>query len=315
MSRIVYIAAQPDSNSGGNKITFRHVEALRALGYDAVVRSPAGARTPTWFRHDAPIEDASRPIEDSDILVIPEDAAVILRHCAGLPNRKVVFCQNPVALTGYGFARLPLDLRNAYHIFMACSSGMAGLIARHFAYDMISVVPAFADERVFRPAPKEAVIACTPRKRPGEFEAIRFLFSNLYTGPTAWRWEVLETASELEVAHAMGRASLFLSLARMEALSITTLEAMACECLVAGFTGIWPREYMTSVNGIWVDEDDVEAAARALAQVATLSDLGGGAAALMRHAAGVTAAQWTHAAFLETLTIFWRDRMGLVPGG
>ena len=314
MSRIVYIAAQPGSNSGGNKIAFRHVETLQALGYDAVVRSPAGTRIPTWFQHDAPIEDASRPLEDSDILVIPEDAAVILRHCARLPNRKVIFCQNPVALTGYGLARLLPEERDAYRVFMACGSGIAGLIARYFTYDMISVVPAFADERLFRPAAKEPVIACAPRKRPAEFEAIRFLFSRLYAGPTAWRWEVLETASEAEVAGVMGRASLFLSLARMEAVSLTTLEAMACQCLVAGFTGIGPREYTTSVNGIWVEEDDCEAAARALAQAAALADQGGGAAALMRHAAGVTAAQWTHAAFVETFATFWRDRMGLNPG-
>lgn len=313
MSRIVYIAAQPDSNSGGNKVAFRHVEALRAMGYDAVIRRPAGTLAPAWFDHEAPLEDASRPLGDSDVLVIPEDAAPILQHCATLPNRKVIFSQNPAALTGFGFARLPPDVRGAYRTFMACSTGMAGLIARYFDYEMISVVPAFADERIFRPAPKAAVIACAPRKRPAEYQAIRYMFQRLYTGPTAWTWEALETASEAETAAAMGRASLFLSLARMEALSLTTLEAMASECLLAGFTGIGPREYTSSTNGVWVDEDDCEAAARALAQVADLADRGGGAAALMRHSAAATAAQWTYRGCVEALATFWRDRMGLVP--
>lgn len=313
MSRIVYIAPRPDSRTGGNKVNFRHVEALQALGYDAILRRPAHLPAPTWFQHDVALEDASRPLDDSDILVIPEDATAVLRHCAGLSNRKVIFCQSPVAITGHGFASLPQDVRRSYRTFMACSTGMAGLIARFFDYDMISVVPAFADERVFRPTPKQPVIACTPRKRPREYRSIRYMFSRLYTGPTDWRWDVLETASETETAAAMGRASLFLSLARMEALSITVLEAMACECLVAGFTGIGPREYTTSVNGIWVDEDDCEAAARALVQVASLADQGGGAAALMRHAARATAAQWTHAACIEALAAFWRDQMGVKP--
>jgi hypothetical protein len=313
MSRIVYIGAQPDSLSGGNKISFRHVEALRAMGYDAVIRSPAGTASPAWFEHSAVLEDASRPLDPGDILVIPEDAAPILQHCATLPNRKVIFCQNPVAMTAFGLARLPEDVRAAYRTFMACSTGMAALIAGFFDYEMISVVPAFADERIFRPATKAPVIACAPRKRPAEFRSIRFMFSRLYTGPTDWTWEVLETATEAETAAAMGRASLFLSLARLEALSLTTLEAMACECLMAGFTGIGPREYLSPVNGVWVDEDDCEAAARALVQIAEMADRRGGAAALMRHAAAATAAQWTHASFVEALGVFWRDRMGVNP--
>lgn len=82
MSRIVYIAPRPGSNTGGNKIIFRHVEALQALGYDAVVRSPAPFEAPTWFHHTAAMEDTSRPIDDDDILVIAEDAQIVLTRCA-----------------------------------------------------------------------------------------------------------------------------------------------------------------------------------------------------------------------------------------
>ena len=313
MSKIVYIAPQPRSNTGGNKTIFRHVEALQSLGYDAVVRSPAGFETPTWFNHTAAMEDASRPIVDADILVIAEDVLGVLAHCAGLPNRKVIFCQNPYAFAGYGFASLPDEQRAMYRTFMACNTGAAGLIARYFDYETISVVPAFADNRIFRSAPKVPVIACTPRKRPEEYKVIRYMFTRLYAGPTPWTWEALETATEAETAAAMGRASLFLSLARMEAHSITILEAMASQCLIAGFTGIGAREYTSPVNGFWVDEDDCEAAALALVQAATLADRGGGAAALMRHAAGATAARWSHAGFVETLRSFWRDQMGVTP--
>lgn len=313
MSRIVYVAPRPRSNTGGNKIIFRHVEALQALGYNAVVRSPARFEPPTWFNHTAAMDDATRPIADDDILVIAEDGLGVLAHCAGLPNRKVVFCQNPYAFAGYGFASLPDDQRAKYRTFMACNTGVAGLIARYFDYETISVVPAFADDRIFRPVPKVPVIACTPCKRPAEYKAIRYMFARLYTGPTPWQWEALQTATEVQTAAAMGRASLFLSLAKMEAHSITTLEAMASECLVAGFTGIGPREYTSPVNGFWVDEDDCEAAALALVRAATLADQGGGAAALMRHSAGATAARWTHAGVVETLSSFWRDQMGVSP--
>ena len=313
MSRIVYVTPAVGSLSGGNKMVFRHVEALVALGYRAVVRGPAHVPAPSWFRHETPVEDASAPLDPDDILVLPEDAPIALQRLADAPNRKVIFCQNPLGITGLGLATLPPETRQAYRTFMACGVGTAELIARYFDYDLISVVPAFADERLFRPQPKQQVIACTPRKRPAELRAIRYMFERLHPGAAAWRWEAMETASEAETAAALGRASVFLSLARMEAVSLTILEAMACECLVAGFTGIGPREYTTSINGFWVDEDDCDAAARALVRAVILAEQGGGAAVLMRHAARATAAHWTHAGCVEALGAFWRDQMGVTP--
>lgn len=311
MTRIVYLTPYAGSKSGGNKMIFRHVESLCAMGFDAVVRRPPQTPPPAWFGHQAPTEDASAPLAAGDILVLPEDSPEAMRQAAALPNRKVIFCQNPYALASYGLAALPAELRPQYRNFMACGVGVAGLIARVFDYDLISVVPGFADERLFRPAAKERLIACSPRHRKVEQAAIRYMFERLYPDAAAWRWEVMETRTEVEVADIMGRASVFLSLARMEALSLTTLEAMACECLLAGFTGIGAREFASSVNGIWVDEDDCEAAAHALVRAVTLAEQGGGAQALMRHAAAQTAAQWSHAAFLQALAAFWRDRMGV----
>lgn len=311
MSRIVYLTPYASSNSGGNKMIFRHVEALTAMGLPAVVRRSAAMAPPAWFRHEVPTEDGSVPLSDDDILVVPEDSPETLRHCAGLPNRKVLFCQNPYALAAHGLGRLPPELRTQYRTFMACGVGTAGLIARFFDYDLISVVPGFADERTFRPAPKGQIIACSPRHRKVEHLAIRHMFERLHPSASAWRWEPMETHTEDQVAEVMGRASVFLSLARMEALSLTTLEAMASECLIAGFTGIGAREFASAVNGIWVDEDDCEAAAHALVRAVVLAEQGGGAQALMRRAAGLTAAQWTHAAFVQALAAFWRDRMGV----
>ncbi|OHB29764.1 MAG: hypothetical protein A2790_07625 [Phenylobacterium sp. RIFCSPHIGHO2_01_FULL_69_31] len=311
MTRIVYLTPYAGSKSGGNKMIFRHVEGLCALGFDAVVRRPPHTPPPTWFDHQAPTEDASVPLGPDDILVLPEDSPEAMRQAAALPNRKVIFCQNPYALASYGLAALPTELRPQYRNFMACGVGVAGLIARFFDYDLISIVPGFADERIFRPAPKEQLIACSPRHRKVEQAAIRYMFERLHPEAASWRWEVMETCTEAEVAAIMGRASVFLSLARMEALSLTTLEAMSCECLLAGFTGIGAREFATPVNGIWVDEDDCEAAAHALVRAVTLAEQDGGAQALMRHAAAQTAAQWSRAAFLEALAAFWRDRMGV----
>ena len=315
MSRIVYLVFAPQALSGGTKVTFRHVEALTTLGFDATVRIIGGGAAPTWFRHTAPIEDDTQPLVAADILVLPEDDAAGLRRFAGLPNRKIVFCQNPYFAAARGLGELDNHTVGAYREFMACSSGVAAWLSRFFDYDRISVAPGFADERIFAPAPKEAIIACVPRKRMLEIKVIRHLFARLYKGPTAWRWAAIQNMSEEEAANVMARAAVFLSLNRFEGMSLTLVEAMASGCLVAGFTGLGPREYTTSVNGFWVEEDDCEACARALVQAVELSEQGAGGAALMRHAALATGRVWSHANFVQALGDLWRGEVAIAPIG
>ncbi|MDZ4371364.1 MAG: hypothetical protein U1C74_08100 [Phenylobacterium sp.] len=310
-ARIVYLTPYAHVMSGGAKMVYRHVEALNAMGLPAVVRRPSFVEPPSWFQHAAPTEDASAPLHPGDILVLPEDSPESLNQCAALPNRKVIFCQSLVSMPAFWEFAVPPDVQAHYRTFITCSEGVAAFVARYFDYDRISVVPAFADERTFRPGPKTQIIACSPRKRAYEQRAIRHMFNRLHPNAAAWSWELLETATEIETAEVMRRASVFLSLARMEASCLTNLEAMASDCLLAGFTGIGPREYTTRVNGLWVDEDDCEAAAFALSRACSLAEADGGAAALMRHAGRATAARWSYAAFLDGLGAFWRDQMGV----
>lgn len=308
MSKVVYVVFAPHRLGGGTKVAFRHVEALTALGFDAAVRLVGGGAAPNWFEHSARIEDDKVPLAASDILVLPEDDAPGLHQFSTLPNRKLIFCQNPY----YGGATLQQVGPDAaaYREYLACSHGVAGWISRYCDYDRITVIPGFADERLFQPAQKAAVIACIPRKRPVEVLAIRQMFSRLYTGATDWRWQALERVAEREVAGALGRAAVFLSLARLEGMAMTTVEAMASDCLVAGFTGIGSREYANATNGHWVDEDDCEACALALVRTCLMADQNGGAAALMRHAGRGTARQWSHAVFVQALEAFWRGELG-----
>lgn len=314
MPRIVYLLPNSSIATGGVKVTFRHVEALVTLGYDAVIRLLGSSQaTPTWFAHTAPVERSTGAPDLDDILVLPEDAAEVMAFVATYANRKVVFCQNPHSAASQGIGRLPRQTQARFRTYMACSPGVALWISRFLDHDLIGTVPAFADERLFTPAPKQRVIAAIPRKRPEEFHAIRHMFDRLRGADPAWRWEVIEGRSESETARALGGAAVFLSLARLEGMSMTILEAMACECLVAGFTGVGPREYATTMNGFWVPEDDTEAAARALVHAVTLAEANAAGAHLMRHAASVTAAQWTHAHFIQALEGFWRDGMGVLP--
>ena len=313
MPKIVYLMPDPDAPTGGNKSACRHVGALVGMGYDAVVRIPPGRRPPGWFQHGAPVEQAPAVTSYSEILVIPEDARTILAQCARLPNRKVIHCKNPFYAAANGIGRLPPEERAAYRNFMACSEGVAEWIARYFDHDVVTSIPSYVEPGMFHPRPKVRVIACMPSKRSFEMAAIRTMFERLRAGQPYWDWDAIQGRPEADAAAALGRASVYLSLARFEGLSVSILEAMASGCVVAGFTGFGAREYTTPANGLWVEEDDCEAAARSLVQAVAMAEADAGPAADMRQAAVVTAARWNHGVFLEALAHFWRDQIGVAP--
>jgi glycosyltransferase involved in cell wall biosynthesis len=245
-------------------------------------------------------------VQDSDIVVVPEDDLSPLKFVAKLPNRKVVFVQNHIVGVSSGILQLAPSELDRYTHFLACSH-LAGIsVGGYLPNASISIVPAFADERVFRQdADKEFTIACTPRKREIECTIIQQLFERLYRGNVPWKWSHLRGASEAVVAATFEKSSVFLSLSRFEAAGVTTLEAMACGCIVAGFTGAGTLEYATPANGFWAADDDCESATRALLAAAETVERGGAVYALRREAARRTASEWSFERSSKALVEYW----------
>ena len=308
MSRIVYLVLGTGTPRGGHKMALRHVESLRDMGFDAVAWMPENAPVPAWLGHAAPVQSGGEFRRD-DVVVFPEDAAGAMRQFGMLPQRKVVFCQNHFYAASQGVGLLPQDEAQRYGDYMACSQTAANWLARFMPHRSIEVVPAFADERFFKPAAKTLSIACSPGKRPLEFRAIQTMLRRLHTGTAPWRWAVIQDKSESEVAAIMGEATIFLSLSRLEGLGMTTLEAMASGCVVVGFTGLGGLEYAVPTNGFWIEEDDVVACAEALARAMALVEGEQAVLARMRAAARATASRYSHARFLAALDAFWSDRV------
>jgi len=305
VTRIVYILVGASVPTGGHKMILRHVEALKRMGFDALAHVPRGEAEPAWFDHAAPLQNGGELLE-TDILVVPDDAFGVLKRLAFSKHRKIIFLQNHFRAASGGVGRLaPAELR-CYREFIACSATCAAWAARYLPESTFDVIPAFADERRFGPLEKQPVIVCTPRKRQLEARAVIFMFSRLHRSSVRWKWSPIESASEEEVAQAFGRAHVFLSLSRLEGLGVTTLEAMRSGCVVAGFAGLGGREYATTANGLWVDDDDCEACAEALVRAVKLVEAGGPALETMRKAAMQTAANWSYANFLSALETYWR---------
>ena len=93
MQRIVYFTYPPNEIAGGIKAAYRHVEALREVGFAAFV-APTDGGSPSWFETTAPRLRFEELAPETDVLVFPENHNGLLQHFVAWPNPKVVFCQN-----------------------------------------------------------------------------------------------------------------------------------------------------------------------------------------------------------------------------
>jgi hypothetical protein len=311
MARIIYPLPTQGAVQGGHKVILRHVESLRRLGFDAYCYQGAAHKRPTWLDYSVPF-DPPPPLRDDDYVVLSDDSAETLTNVAKVARERcVVLSQNPYyfALRGFG----PLDLFPAGRLpaFIAVSDGLKRMIERAYPGADVHIVPCFADERIFMPrAEKTFSVAYSPKKRTLETEIIKQMFRKLHPRHADLGWIALDKMREPEVANAMGGASLFLSLSRLESVGMTTLEAMACRCLCAGFTGVGGGEYATPQNGFWVADDDCVAAADALAHAADLVRARAAEVDERLAAGAMTAEAWSHRRYEEVLEAVW---MRLAP--
>jgi glycosyltransferase involved in cell wall biosynthesis len=269
--QIIFFCPSVTVINGGIKHIFRMAETLIDLGYSASVFEQNGQR-PNWFHSTAPIVGQGIFTTDADhIYVLPEDQPHILADFKQFPQKKVIYSQN------HFYGALGIGEASGYADYgvtdILCSSKIIydHCRVRHPTLNAY-VIPCAVDQSFFKPAPvKENTLAFMPRKRGIEATYIRDMFRFQFPQYRNWAWQELSTLSESNVAAALGKAKVFLSLSRLEGFGLTPLEAMAAGCVVAGFTGIGGREYATAENGFWADEDDFPTCVTQLGKAVDLS--------------------------------------------
>jgi hypothetical protein len=303
--RITYVSWPAAEISGGIKAIFQHVALLVEAGLEAVVATPDGQR-PAWFEEPAPVIplDAIGP---QDVLVFPENNPRFLDGFAASAHRKLVFCQNPhYVFQGLAGRRSYADF--GVSALLAPSHTVVQYCRRRFPELPAHYTPFFIDERRFICPPRKTLqIACMPRKRPLEMGAIHDLFRGAWPQYAGLTWQVLQGATEAQVAQVLADSAVYLSLARLEAHGMSTLEAMASGCIVAGFCGVaGGSDSATAANGFWAGEDDVIGAADRLAQAVQLAAAGGPAYDAMVRVAVETAWRYRGEEAARRLVGFWR---------
>jgi hypothetical protein len=177
---------------------------------------------------------------------------------------------------------------------VVCQSAIAkGFLERVLRLANVEIIPCFIDAELFYPRPKTMQIALIPRKLPREAAAIQRIFNLKYPQFHAIPWQIVENATEREVAETFGRSTIVLSLPFLESFGLVPLEAMASGAIVAGFHGYGGQEYARPDNGFWFPPDHLEEVADALARIITGLERNAPDLVKMRDTGFATAAQYS----------------------
>ncbi|MDQ2964149.1 MAG: glycosyltransferase [Pseudomonadota bacterium] len=313
MSRILYVSHDVDQPRGGIGVLYDHVAALRANGFDAfIVHATKDFRYP-FAQRDVPVLHAgsSFKILKTDVLVVPEDYAPVIKACRDLGCRKVLFCQNHF-LVFQGIAPGESWREFGFTDYLCVSTPIREVMKRWFDVSASIVRPCidrvYFSERV-KPIDSPIRLACMPRK--GGVHNLRLVQGLLASDGFSHRaeliWCEIDGLPKEQVAARLQDAHIYVSTSVREGLGLPPLEAMAAGCLVVGFMGGGGVDYASSENGVWVDDEDPWALAEAIEQtVAGLRDPNASPSLHAKRAAGqATALNYNRQQFERDLIAFW----------
>jgi glycosyltransferase involved in cell wall biosynthesis len=264
---IYYLCPNYSAPSGGIRAIYRHVDILNHAGRSAAVLHHRDGDACRWFEHST--RTAGIPsvrLSPEDVLVVPEIYGPFLDRLPRGP-RLVAFNQNAY-LT---YEHMPAGRLPSYDIFAAAltvSEDSAELLRFAFPDLDVSIVPNAIDPGVFHPLEgaqsQRRRIAMMPRKRPTEAQLVLRLLGARLDG---WETVAIEGAPERETAALLRSAPIFLALGKREGFGLPAAEAMASGCYVVGFAGFGGREIFEPEFSTSVEDGDVLALARELANL------------------------------------------------
>jgi glycosyltransferase involved in cell wall biosynthesis len=159
-----------------------------------------------------------------------------------------------------------------------------------------------------RPGTRQLQVACMPRKHPADLKQIEAILRVRHPSFRSVPFVPIDNEPRGRVAEILAESSVFLASGYPEGCPLPPLEAMACGCLVVGFTGRGGWEYMRHRKNCWIAPDgDVLTAAAHLAEA--LRAVERGEDAPVREQARRTAEEFSPAAEEEALARHWGRRL------
>lgn len=295
---------------------YRHVEALARAGMPAFVLHRRRGEPMRWFDTTAPVTtlDSGILLRPPDVLVIPEGDWRLIADTAGAGLERVVFAQGWSFIYG---GREPLPPGSDWRTWgirdaIAVSRYVQRFIRRAMGLPSAVVHPGI-DLDLFRPVParRRLQVACMPRKNPRDLQMIQGILRSRFPRHARVPFVEIDQLSQRQTAAALAASAVFLASGYPEGFGLPPLEALACGCLVVGFTGRGGREYLRhGENCLLAADGDVLGAAEQLARALDLLASGDeGAAAALRQRGLETAARFSLDAGGRAVQRFWQRRL------
>ena len=258
----IYFLSPPDTEpSGGIKHLYRQVDILNRNGYSAAVVHDRPGFRHAWFENRTRVlhtQDA--PINADDILVFPEVfGPQVSTFARGV--RKVVFNQNcyrTFTLYGLDNDKSAPSYLDPDIVALVVASADAERYLRHaFPSKRLLRVSLGIDAALFSyQHEKKRSLAFMPRRLSDDVAQVinilrfRGVLDDVALTP-------IDKMSEAEVAAAMKESLIFLSFSSREGFGLPPAEAMACGCLVIGYTGGGGDEYFLPEWSYPVPDGDI----------------------------------------------------------
>lgn len=257
----------PDWNkpAGGPRKQYRTVDVLNSAGIrSAVVHHKRGFRC-DWFQNSTVVTPAADVVVSAaDIIVVPEIYGSSIRD---LPKgvRQVIFNQNAYLTldsiaANFASGTSPYIGNPDLAAVVTVSDNNAQLLRYAFPDLPVHRIRWSIDPEIYAPAPywPGRRIAFMPRRRSRDSAQVLALL-RLRGVLNGWEVVEIENRSESEAAELMRSCRIFLSFSEREGFGLPPLEAMACGCLIVGYTGYAGVEYFKRPFATAVEDGDVAA--------------------------------------------------------
>ena len=237
---------------GGVKVMYQHCLLLNDVGYQ-VYTLLLGRYHGNFFGYDIEtkhVDETGYTFNDNDILVFPEYLPYLSAQFKG--GKKIIFVQgapyNNLSEQDQHKSYTELGYDEVWY----CSKYL-GTLLRKGDFSEQGYISNFIDLDVFRSAADKRIkgrLLVMPRKRP---DVIRAILN--YIKPFNVDVFFADGLSEAELVLEYQKSDVFLTTGYPEGFGLPPLEAMACGCIVVGFTGGGGAEFMINEKTALVADD------------------------------------------------------------
>lgn len=261
--KILFLSSMPKKQTGGVRVIYNYVRALREIGMDAYVLHPLQNFTYGFANAPTPVYTPTL-ISDADHLVIPDVyiGQATDKNLNGHVNYSL-FIQNPYiirTLQKYNNKSLINAVFNNAKYILCISEDTEAMILEMYPQTegkLIRTIWSFpiGSKLGLNVEKKEKLISYMPRKNIDHIQLTLDCIENKL--PANWRLVPIVHMSHSDLESTLNKSSIYLSFGSFEGLPAPPVEAAISGNYVIGYHGNGGREYWNSPNFTEVNVCDI----------------------------------------------------------